>query len=924
MSILHVTLVLTPRSPQPVNNCSTCTLTKLCIKCVIKLSNRRGAYNIGKYLTQEYHMNKNIKVDRLNIKTEVALESIFKGSSNAQTIFGVPDLVQSVILSQQAVIPVIDEEETLILEEVSRSKITEAPSELTKVSLVNTSLKKLKIHLFKFDVVVKKWITPDAITKGGWGFEHTKVVFLNEIIPFLKTLKDIFNVFDKDLLNEVTEVQIVFNQMEAVVQQCSDILLTVMNSTTVYDYSVNLEMQSSESCNKCFDLDAKLLKKQNVYNELLKNKSCDNQNALKVLEYFENNDLKAQLQAKDTTMRKLKEHIKSTRENDKEEKVKQDTDEIETINIDLEHSVAKLLSKNECLHREIDHLKQIYKDQCDSIKRTRVRTKEHSESLIAQLNSKSVEKADLKAQIQDKVFVITSLKNDLRKLKGKEIVENAEQIPNVTIIVPGMFKRDLDPLAPRLLKNRDAHIDYLKYTQEQADILQGIVKQAKTKQPLDNALDFSCKHAKQIQELLVESSKTPDSNKLVLPSTGLKSSTSVSRSQPTSNTKNDRISQTPSSNIKNKVKAQLRRVNISSNNKNHVKDPICDANVKHTMLNVNSELICVKCKQYMFDANHDVRFLKFVNDVNVRSKSKFAKQSQHHNIWKPTGKVFTEIGYKWKPTGKLFTLVGNSCPLTRITSTKVVPLKETISHSVETQKLELKVYIRRPKLVKSIGSNKKSKIIESRIANNSEPNHSWGSNATDVPSSSSLVNDRLSRLFSGNETISRVDYVEGLRHNLFSVGQSCDSDLEVAFWKNTCFIQNLDSVDLLSRSRDTNLYTKSLDDMLKTSLTCLLSKASKTKSWLWHCRLSYLNFACALGKSKKSSHQPKVEDINQEKIYLLHMDLYGPMRVESINRKKYILVIVDDYSRFTWVKVLRSKVEDPDAIIKGIKIFKFV
>nr|GEU93367.1 hypothetical protein [Tanacetum cinerariifolium] len=141
-------------------------------------------------------------------------------------------------------------------------------------------------------------------------------------------------------------------------------------------------------------------------------KPCDNQNAFEIAKYFKNNDLKAQLQAKDTTICKLKEHIKSMRENDKEEKVKHDMDEIETINIELEHSLAKLLSKNERLDKEIDHLKQIYKDQFDSIKRTCVCTKEHSESLILQLNSKSGENEDLKAQIQDKVFVITSLKND--------------------------------------------------------------------------------------------------------------------------------------------------------------------------------------------------------------------------------------------------------------------------------------------------------------------------------------------------------------------------------------------------------------------------------------------------------------------------------------------------------------------------------
>ncbi|GJV39888.1 retrovirus-related pol polyprotein from transposon TNT 1-94 [Tanacetum coccineum] len=198
----------------------------------------------------------------------------------------------------------------------------------------------------------------------------------------------------------------------------------------------------------------------------------------------------------------------------------------------------------------------------------------------------------------------------------------------------------------------------------------------------------------------------------------------------------------------------------------------------------------------------------------------------------------------------------------------------------------------------------------------------------------------------GNVTISRVYYIEGLGHNLFSVGQFCDGDLKIAFWKNTCFIRNLEGVDLLFGSRDTNLYTISLDDMLKTSLICLLSKASKTKSWLWHRRLSHLNFgtinklakdnlargiprlkfqkdrlcyACALGKSKKSSHQPKSEDTNQEKLYLLHMDLCGPMRVASINKKMYILVIVDDYSKFTSVRFLRTKDEATKAIIKCIK-----
>ncbi|GJU50471.1 retrovirus-related pol polyprotein from transposon TNT 1-94 [Tanacetum coccineum] len=165
----------------------------------------------------------------------------------------------------------------------------------------------------------------------------------------------------------------------------------------------------------------------------------------------------------------------------------------------------------------------------------------------------------------------------------------------------------------------------------------------------------------------------------------------------------------------------------------------------------------------------------------------------------------------------------------------------------------------------------------------------------------------------GDSVISRVYYVEGLGHNLFSVGQFCDSDLEVAFRKHTCYVRDTDGVELIKGSRGSNLYTISVEDMMKSSPICLLSKASKNKSWLWHRRLNHLNFgtindlarkdlvrglprlkfekdhlcsACQLGKSKKHTHKPKPENTNLEVLNTLHMDLCGPMRVQTINGKK--------------------------------------
>ncbi|GJY99562.1 hypothetical protein Tco_0516992 [Tanacetum coccineum] len=181
----------------------------------------------------------------------------------------------------------------------------DVPSDILKVSLVNSSLKKLKYHFTSFDKVVKVRTTPDAITEGAWGFKHTKGVFLTKIISFLKTLKDIFNVFDKNLLDEISKVQMVFNQMEAAVEQCSvdkksfdiqqkqffiendrileqimsqDIVHIVMTSSIVMCDSEKKDEDFVENYNKCLELEAKLVKKKYmiekyVYNELSKSYS---------------------------------------------------------------------------------------------------------------------------------------------------------------------------------------------------------------------------------------------------------------------------------------------------------------------------------------------------------------------------------------------------------------------------------------------------------------------------------------------------------------------------------------------------------------------------------------------------------------------------------------------------------------------------
>ncbi|GJX82385.1 retrovirus-related pol polyprotein from transposon TNT 1-94 [Tanacetum coccineum] len=543
---------------------------------------------------------------------------------------------------------------------------------------------------------------------------------------------------------------------------------------------------------------------------------------------------------------------------------------------------------------------------------------------------------------------------------------------------------------------------------EEAAVLRDLVDHIQANYPLDPTLESTCKYAKLIQELLSKISKTYPSlnnsgeqlvavtlmnkvkkfrftepvlssrntipkrtstsnlasNKPMLSSTGVKPSTSASGSQPSGNIKKDKILQTQSSTQKNKVEAHPRKVKSSLKNKDHVVAPKGTAHVQHSKLNANSELKCVKCNGCMLSDNHDLCVLDYINNVNARAKSKSAKKQTKRKVWKPTGKMFTTIGYIWRPTGRTFTIVGNACPLTRITTTTEAPLRKPVVLDNETSKPAVTlVYSRKPRNSKTNVPVSKSKVVQIVLwyLDSGCSKHMTGDRSQLTNFVNKFLgtvkfgNDHVAKILGygdyqiGNVTISRVYYVEGLGHNLFSVGQFCDSNLEVAFRQHTCFIRNLEGVDLLTGSRGNNLYTLSLGDMMASSPICLLSKASKTKSWLWHRRLSHLNFgainhlarhglvrglpklkfekdhlcsACAMGKSKKKPHKPKSEDTNQEKLYLLHMDLCGPMRVSSVNEKKYILIIVDDYSQFTWVKFLRSKNEAPNFIIKFLKMIQ--
>nr|GEU93827.1 hypothetical protein [Tanacetum cinerariifolium]GEV00579.1 hypothetical protein [Tanacetum cinerariifolium] len=385
-----------------------------------------------------------------------------------------PKLYDGNVIQNNSAIVIFDFEETQMLAEDSRSKLllkqkdpmmlekkvnttpidynsvnslepppsnrptkVEVPKKLSKVSMVNTSLEKLKHHLAGFDVVVKERTIATALTKGTWEFKHTKACLRDDIIPFVKALKGLFNTFDQFLIDELFEVQ-------------------------------------------------------NTY-------------------------------------------------------------------------------------------KQLY----DSIKSTRVRSNEQCDALTNQVHQKSVEISDLNVSLKEQDLVITALQNDLRKLKGKALVDN---VVTSHTIDPEMLKIDVEPL--------------------------------------------------------------------------------------------------------------------------------------HSKINANSELICVKCNACMFSDNHDLCVL---NDVNARAKSKSVLKNAKRKVWKPTGKVFTNIGYIWTPTGRTFTMIGNTCPLTRITTSTEVPSRNPILLDIDIPKPVITlVYSRKPRKYKSTDLVSKSKAARTMLIYAKAPLFLWG------------------------------------------------------------------------------------------------------------------------------------------------------------------------------------------------------
>nr|GEX39286.1 hypothetical protein [Tanacetum cinerariifolium] len=556
--------------------------------------------------------------------------------------------------------------------------------------MVNTSLKKLKHRLAGFYVVIKERTKTIAIIEGTWGFEHTKACFRDEIISFVKALKDIFNTFNQYLIDELTEVQNVFHQMKQAVKQHR-------LETKTFKIKMNLVLNENER-----------LLEQIITKDIMNivvNSSVDNA-VVNMHEY-------------------------------------------------INRKVTKLIAENE-------HLKQTYKQLYDSIKSSRIRSKEQCDDLINQVNLKSVENSDLNASLWKKVLVITALKDNIRKLKGKDVIDDVVTSHPIDL---ELLKVNVAQLAPKLRNNRTAHSDYLKHTQEETATLREVVEQGRSRNPINTSLDYACK--------ITTTTEVPSRKPIALetdtpkPVVTLIFSRKPRKSKTTDPVRKSKVIQSVFANKKEPSRSWR---SIDSNIPSSSLDECRRTRRIVETIHVDfDEMTAMASEQSSSGpALHEMTSAKINSGLVPKPTSSTPFVPSSKNDWDllfqplfdelltpppsvdlPAPEVIAPIADVIPPkqaesTGSPSSttvdqdapLPGNTCPLTRITTTAAVPLRKPIALESNTPKPVVTLdYSRKPKASRNVPVSK-FKHNKSLSANKKEPNKSWGSTVSNIPSSS--------------------------------------------------------------------------------------------------------------------------------------------------------------------------------------------
>ncbi|GJV54243.1 retrovirus-related pol polyprotein from transposon TNT 1-94 [Tanacetum coccineum] len=317
--------------------------------------------------------------------------------------------------------------------------------------------------------------------------------------------------------------------------------------------------------------------------------------------------------------------------------------------------------------------------------------------------------------------------------------------------------------------------------------------------------------------------------------------------------------------------------------KNKTSVTACNDSLNAKTSNVN--FVCVTCGKCVLNDNHDLCVLHYINGVSSRTRQPIAVPISPRE---PKHNMNQSVATSSKKTIATDSTVKKSKHITRKLYEKLVEIILFIVDSGCSKHMTGNLKLLTNFVEKFLGT---VKFGNDQIA----PILGYGD------------------LVQGTITIKRVYYVEGLNHNLFSVGQFCDADLEVAFRKSTCYIRDLKGNDLLKGSRGTDLYSITLQDSTTPNPICLMAKATSSQAWLWHRRLSHLNFdtinllsknnivnglpklkfvkdhlcsSCELGKAKRKSFHTKTTPSSKRRLQLLGTRLTLPLHNPNHETRK--------------------------------------
>ncbi|GJX87377.1 retrovirus-related pol polyprotein from transposon TNT 1-94 [Tanacetum coccineum] len=459
---------------------------------------------------------------------------------------------------------------------------------------------------------------------------------------------------------------------------------------------------------------------------------------------------------------------------------------IEDENVSVAFQVSSLL-------KEREHLKLVYKNLYDSIKQTRAKTKLQTDSLQQKLHDQIYENNKLRAQLKETFYEYQLNQNSTSvNTKFAKPPTSGTKLIFVTPFPKSQF-------IPKVVKKNDLskivtlHLTTNKIINKCTKVLApGLLKEPgpinayfkKNRVVHRDYLKVTKEHVPTLHELLEEARALKPLDEHIGHASKFAERIQellvyVSASCPFTETENEKWA--PATSHRKNNKPYVNAFRIKETIETITQKHAVKQNTNNTTLpstRRNSANVCLSCNECLCSENHDACVVKYLKDVQKDKKAKSVKQKEKIE-WKTTDWIFKTIGLKWIPTCRTFNLVDEPCPKLSLRCAKA---EESLSRSF----LNFNIHLFNP--------------------------YDFG----------------FERMLSNEE--------------LPPWKQFCDSDLEVAFRKHTCFVRNLEGVDLLSGSRGSNLYTISMDEMMKSSPICLLSKASKTKSWLWHRCLSHLNF----------------------------------------------------------------------------------